>query len=328
MTTEPDRARQFLAHLRELDGHYDGRAAIENPFLIAAVRHFVAKGRVTTATDLLKKAAAINRGFLNITDRHVAWTAPRLRALELLARRKPSDYVRKKRGVFRRPELWRDLVAARARLRAHTRQLEDVWRGHGRRQAPGAGRRWAIALRNEIIFGILLAYPLRVSNLVAIRIGQHYSPEDYTIKFDATEVKNEKEIDYELPDEGSLGDLRKLVDQYLVEGRPLLLAGRRTDHLFIPDPRGGERLRSRAVNAILLDISHRFLKDVLPLGVEALNPHLMRHAAASFQLAIRHDANLAAQILNISPATVTSSYADILENRKEATKRFLSSFEV
>ena len=293
---------------------------------MAAVYLFVERGRITTAIDILKKTAALNRGFLNVTDRHVSWVAPKIRDLEAMARRRPSNYSRKKRGVFRNPELWRDLVAARGRLRENTSSLEAAWRTTAGREAGTSARRWAVALRNEVLFGLGLAYPLRVGNVVAMELGRHYDPVNHAIRFDAEETKNELEIDFELPDEGSLGDLRALVDTYIAEARPVLLAGRRSSYFFIPDARGGLKLRTRAVNAILADLSRRFLADVLPKGVDVLNPHLLRHASATYQLAVRRDLNLAAQILNISPATVSVSYADVLESRKEATKRFLSSF--
>lgn len=328
LATDAAFAAVLLAEQQQLDGAFDGRAAEDNPFLLAAVRLFGERGRLTTAADLLRKAAAINRGFLGITDRHVGWMAPKVRDLEAMARRKPSVYVRKKRAVFRRPDLWRDLVVARARLREHTLALEAAWGNAKGSSERGRARRWATALRNEVLLGLLLSFPMRVGNVVAMEVGRHYDPATHEISFEAEETKNDKAIDYELPDGGSLGDLRGLVDRYLLEARPILLDGRRSSHFFVPDPRGGVRMRTRAINVILADLSRQFLTGVLPPGIEVLNPHLLRHAAASYHLAIRGDLNLAAQMLNTTQANVSIAYADILESRKEATKRFLSSFEV
>lgn len=47
---------------------------------------------------------------------------------------------------------------------------------------------------------------------------------------------------------------------------------------------------------------------------------------ASYQLVVCQNLNLAAQLLNDSPSTITQAYADVLACKKEATKRFLSSF--
>lgn len=318
----------LLAEMASFDGQHDGKSCAPNPFVVAAVRAYAAQGKFTSALDLLSKAAAMNRGFLGVTERHVSWVAPQVRMLEQLARRNPSAYATKKRRVFRHPDLWRRLVSARPRLRAHTAALEASWVAAAGSEVRWRKLRWAVALRDEVLIGLLLCYPLRVGNLVAMEIGRHYDPDTYDISFPAEETKNEREIDYVLPDAGALGDLRGLIDRYLAEARPALLEGRRSARLFVPGPRGGTSFRSRAINGILATMSREFFADVLPAGVEVLNPHLLRHAAATYHLALGGGLNLAAQMLNDSPATISKSYADILDSKKEATKRFLSAFEV
>jgi hypothetical protein len=323
---EPAFRAETLAAMRAIAGTYDGRACERNPFLADAVTHYMEAGKVTTALNLVTKAIALNRGLLEVSDRHLAWLGRRKALLVQRARKQPSAYAAKKRTVFRHPHLWAELVRARSRLRVHGQALEDAWREARGERKEAARRRWAVALRNEVLFGLLLCYPLRVNNVVGMRLGVHYDAGQHHVRFEPGETKNEKEIDYELPEGGALGDLRGLVTLYLSEARPALLAGRKSDHVFVPDPRGGIRLREKALNAILADLSRRFLADVLPEGVSTLNPHLLRHATASYQLAVCQNLNLAAQLLNDSPATITQAYADVLACKKEATKRFLSGF--
>lgn len=323
---EPGFREEVVKAMRHMAGSYDGRACERNPFLVEAVSGLVEAGKVTSAMNLVMKAIAINRGILEVADRHIAWLTRRRALLAQLAKKQPSAYTLKKHAVFRHPYLWEELVHARGRLRPHTAALEVEWRQAVGDRESALQRRWAVALRNEVLIGLMLCYPLRVNNLVGMRLGLHYAPQAHHIFFPAAETKNDREIDYELPEGGSLGDLRRLVDQYLEEARPALLAGRRSDYFFVPDPRGGVRLREKGVNAILADLSRRFFADVLPDGVGTLNPHLLRHAAASYQLAVCQNLNLAAQLLNDSPSTITQAYADVLACKKEATKRFLSEF--
>lgn len=328
--SENDSYREgLLSALRGMSGQYDGRASQPNPFIIAAIASLVRDGKVATASHLLTRALAISRGVLGITERHVEWCLKMLRQINQLSKRQPTRYYYKKRAVFRYPELWADLVRARSRLREHTVHL-----GERAQEAVGSQQvqyelRWAVALRNEVLFSMLLCYPLRAGNFSQMLLGIHFDARRHRIHFRPEETKNQREIEYELPEsgDGSLGDIRTLVQEYLDVARPLLLAGRESPYFFVPSPNGGMKLARQAFNTILREISRRFLAGVLPDGLEVLNPHLLRHAAASYQLAVRENLNLAAQILNDSPSTISKSYADVLENKTAATKRFLSGFK-
>lgn len=328
LANSPTFRTELLTVMRSTAHHDNPHYSHSNPFLVEALRSLVEAGKLTSAINLVNKSLSINRGALNVSSHHVAWLFKQRTLLHQLARRQPSAYAIKKRTIFKHPTLWEDLVRARERLRAHTLDLEAKWRAAPASRVDLLKRRWAVALRNEVLAGLLLCYPLRASNLVNMRLGQHYHPDTHHIHLEAGETKNDKEIDYELPDAGSLGDLRLLVESYLSAARPILLAGRQSDYFFVPDSKGGVKLRSKGVNAILADTSRRFFADVLPAGVTILNPHLMRHATASYQLVVRQNLNLAAQLLNDSPTTVTRSYADVLACKKEATKRFLSDFKL
>lgn len=315
----------LLLAMAALSGSFDGRASEPNPFVMAAVSALVEAGTITTAADLVSKALSINRILLDLTERHTAWLSQRRALLGKIASKNPSAYTNKKRGVFRNPDLWLDLVRARPRLRGHTLELEAAWRESAGARRARLKLSWAVALRNEALFGLLLCYPLRAANVTGMKVGVNYKPDRYQLFFEAPETKNQKEIDLELPDGGALGDVRNLMDQYLQEARPVLLAGRNSEHVFVPDPRGGTRLREKGLNAIFTDLSRRYLGDVLPPGIDEMNPHLARHVAASYALAVQQNLNLAAQLLNDSPSTIASNYADVLAGAKQATRRFLTS---
>lgn len=314
--------QMVLSHLRGIEGSFDGKASDPNPFLIAGITRMIEEQKIASAQSLLAKALAINRGILGVTDRHTLWLSQRIRLVHKLSKKNPNAYTLKKRSVFRNPHLWVDFVKSRSRLREHTL----LWERRMKEATPAESiqQSWAVALRNEVLFGLMLCYPLRVTNLSAMQLGSHYDPSAHRIYFPAEEVKNGKEIDYELPDGGSLGDLRALVEQYLSIARPILLAGRSSPFFFVPNYRGGIRIPSKGFNLILVGLTQRFLADLLPEGVDVLNPHLFRHVAATYHLVVGGNLNLAAQILNDAPSTISQNYADILGYKKEATKRFLS----
>ncbi|MBM3268097.1 MAG: site-specific integrase [Candidatus Sericytochromatia bacterium] len=323
---DPGYRPQLVAAMAALDGAYDGRASDANPLLVAALACLVESGNPASAAGLLTKAIAINRGFLGMTDRHTLWLTERSRLLAQAMKRRPSRYANKKRTAFQNPRLWVELVKARSKVRGHTLGLESAWKQDKKNRFKA--RAWAVALRNEVVFGFFLCYPIRVGNFSTLRLGDHYDPAGHRITIPAEETKNGREIDYELPIGGALGDMRDLMNRYLAEARPLLLGGRQSDHVFVGSEKGLPWLSCKTFHAILADISRRFLGGVLPNGIAALNPHLLRHVAATYHLAIGQNLNLAAQLLNDAPSTITRSYADVLENRKEATRQFLSGFNL
>lgn len=326
LSTDGSFLPRLISDMHALKGTYEGKASEANPLLLLAINQLAAAGKVTSASNLMTKALALNRGILGMTERHTGWCLRLQAQLRQLSKRSPSLYSQKKRAFFRQPEIWSSLVAARKRVRTATRQLEAEWRASIGSRADTLKEQWAVALRNEVYLGMVLCYPLRARNFSKMTIGRHFGQETFRIYFPPEETKNHKEIDYELPDGGSLGDLRALVTQYLDEARPTLLAGRASPYFFVPNRKGGVQIPSRSFNTILYELCEGFLLDLLPKGARSINAHMMRHIAASYHLVIGGNLNLAAQILNDSPATIIKSYADILEYKKVATKQFLSSF--
>jgi hypothetical protein len=315
----------LLAAMKHLDRLPGGRSSEANPMLAAAVVSLAGEQKLGSAAALVTRAIAINRNFLGLAPQHVDWLVERSRSIGLAALRRPSRYSRKKRLVFRSPDLWIKLVGARTRIRDWTQSRERAWQAMPDNGA--RARAWAVALRNEVIYWLLLCYPIRVGNLIAIQLDVHYDPIEHSLFISAEETKNLRNIEYELPIEGALGDLRALMDRYLTEARPILLNCRASDRLFVSCEKGQPWLSRQAVHDILAGLSRRFLAGVLPKGMANLNSHMPRHAVATYHLAIRGDLNLAAQMLNDAPSTITRNYADILENRKAATKEFLSNFK-
>lgn len=326
LRVDPGMREDILISMRSLKGTYEGQASEANPFLSAAVAVLAESGRITSAANLVSKALALNRGLLGMTERHTGWLLNLRAQLRHLAKRAPAAYTQKKRQYFKTPDLWARLVRARGRLRAETERLLLESKAALGSRAAMLKDRWAVALRNEVYFGMMLSYPLRAANFSAMEIGRHFDPATFRITFAPEEVKNCREVDYELPDGGSLGDLRQLVTQYLEEARPILLKERSSPYFFVPNSKGGTRIPARGFNLILAQVGRRFLEDILPPGVRGLNPHMARHVCASFQLVVRDDLHLASQLLNDSPSTILRSYADVLASKKEATKQFLSTF--
>ena len=131
-----------------------------------------------------------------------------------------------------------------------------------------------VQARSALAVAILLAAPIRLGNLVALRLGIHLLSSRGTggawhLVIPADETKNTRALEFALP-----AYVVALLRQYLERYRPLV-APPGSDYLF-PSPTGGHLATDNLGPRI-----SRFVRQRTGLEV---NPHLFRHLAAKLVL--------------------------------------------
>jgi len=136
-------------------------------------------------------------------------------------------------------------------------------------------RERALDLMVAAAVAILLFAPVRLANLAAIELGRHLRLPDKKKKhepaylhFDKGEVKNDVELDFEIPPQAV-----RVIVTYLEQGRPHLMEAA-SSYLFYGDsPKLRKKYLARCIPQRLRDIT----------GLQ-VNVHLFRHIAAKFFL--------------------------------------------
>jgi integrase len=189
----------------------------------------------------------------------------------------PEDQIKKIKGVVHR--LTPDEHGMTERNRERLRQI-DATRLHSLLNLPEQIRRdvckaatpghaEALALQTAVAVELLLHAPVRIRNLVALRVGEHLLPEGtrgMTLVLRAEETKNRMPIEVPLGPETTA-----LVNLYLEKYRPLLSDGG-SNHLFPgrigPGHKHDGTLREQIQRCVLKQCGLK------------VHPHLFRHIAA------------------------------------------------
>ncbi len=140
--------------------------------------------------------------------------------------------------------------------------------------------------RTSLMIALLAARPVRLQNLVSMRLGFHLCKDGggWSLQFPAHEVKNSQALAFDLPP-----SLLPYLERYLVDIRPRLLGTANHDHVWVA--RLGAPLRYSSTYSQFRHGTERLL------GV-SINPHLFRDCAAtSLALASTSDALAAAALL-------------------------------
>ena len=156
----------------------------------------------------------------------------------------------------------------------------------------------AVRFRDGLMIALLAARPLRISNLVSIRLGQHLIRQGagWALVFEPHEMKNRRPFEIPFPRE-----LETALDTYLQTWRPILLQDHEMDHLWITQY--GHPMNSKAAYARVTNVTLRALG-------KSLNPHLFRDCAAT-SVAIEdpeHVRIIAAILSHASHATAERYY--------------------
>jgi hypothetical protein len=157
-------------------------------------------------------------------------------------------------------------------------QLPQNLMSTARSQRPSAPLRAAITAQLAVAIAILTVAPVRLANLVAIKLGINLikpgGPDsNYWLVFPDHDVKNRVRLEYPFEQY-----LTRMIDEYVHDFRPIVLRGRNDDWLF-PGQRGG------AKSSILFSgqITQRIYKTT---GLR-MTVHQFRHAAGALILQSR-----------------------------------------
>jgi Phage integrase family len=147
-----------------------------------------------------------------------------------------------------------------------------------RSQLPSAPTKGALTAQLAIAIAILAVAPVRLANLVAIKLETNLikpggSASDYWLTFPDYDVKNRVQLQYPLEPY-----LTRMIDEYVHDFRPILLRSRRDDWLF-PGQKGGAK-SSTLLSGQITQRIHR------TTGLR-MTVHQFRHAAGALILRSR-----------------------------------------
>lgn len=231
-------------------------------------RHYL--GRNTPASPAFLHTLA--QALFSIAKEWVRVDPQHLEALRAIRRRLPPippGMTAKNRVVLRQfedPETLRRLLDTPGHL------LSEVRRGKAK------GERAAIRVQLAVAVELLLMAPVRMANLVSIRIGQELvkigsGKTTWRLVIDAADTKNSEPIEFALPVE-----LSEMIDRYIRDFQPFLI---RDDNPHLFPARIGRGHKSQTTLA-------QQLKERLHerLGFK-MTPHQFRHLGA--WLYLRHN---------------------------------------
>jgi integrase len=146
------------------------------------------------------------------------------------------------------------------------------------RSQESAPLRAAVTAQLAVAIAILTVAPVRLANLVTIKLGINLIKPDgpdsnYWLTFPDYDVKNRVRLEYRLKQY-----LTQLIDEYVHDFRPVLLRGRNDDWLF-PGQRGG----AKASTLFSGQITQRIYQAT---GLR-MTVHQFRHAAGALILQCR-----------------------------------------
>jgi len=160
--------------------------------------------------------------------------------------------------------------------------------------------------RDRALMELLYAAGLRVSELVSLNLGQ--------INLDTNEIrvwgKGSKERMVLMGEPAA-----KALRNYLSQGRPKLLGGKRSNALFLN--RYGQRLAERRVQRILQEYAKRAGLN------KRVHPHMLRHTFATHLLDGGADLRVVQELLGHARLSSTQIYTHV--TKSQARKVYLSA---
>jgi integrase len=157
-------------------------------------------------------------------------------------------------------------------------QLPQNMMSTARSQRSSATLKAAITAQLAVAIAILTVAPVRLANLVAIKLGINLikpgGPDsNYWLTFPDYDVKNRVTLEYPLEHY-----LTQMIDEYVHDFRPIMLRGRNDDWLF-PGQRGGAKA------SVLL--SGQITQRIYQTTELRMTVHQFRHAAGALILKSR-----------------------------------------
>ena len=295
---------RVIAGMREIEGAYNGKTALPNPFVTLAINTRIEEGKFAAARQLIMRISTINRSYFAVADHHFNWIASIIKRLKDLEATQKTDYAAKKKAAFANPRLWHLLLERLVQVE------EDLFV-----QIGSPTLEWAREVKYTCMMHVLFLYPMRRESFRIMQFGQNYDRNTFQFHFEDEEVKNQKAFRYSLPTGGRGRMSREIMDLYLQVARPILLQGRKSPFVFVPEQtreNAGPHLRVAAMNDFMPGYCKDHFADILPAELMDMNPHIARHIVASHALVVEKNLNLAAQLLNDDPMTILKHYSDVL----------------
>lgn len=305
---------KVLASMQDMEGAYEGRTALPNPFVSIVLEDRIAEEKFDAARQLISRISTINRRYFAVSDHHCAWITRESKRIKALKKTQETEYFEKKKAAFAHPRLWYPLLERMSQV------AEELIAKAGEPDLE-----WARTVCRACIMYTILLYPIRRGHFRAMCFEKNYDLETYQVHFENEEVKNEKAFRYTLPAGGRGRKVRDLMNLYLQVARPILLHGRESSFVFVPEQtreNANLHLRKSALNDFFPDFAEEYFADILPPDLLKLNPHIIRHIVASYALVVEKDLKLAAQLLNDHPTTVLKHYSDVLESSHDELLAF------
>lgn len=318
-----------------------------NPFLALYAEWHIQRGTASMAERALKMFRALGDHYLGVEEAQKKWLSELLTRVEDAKKAQPpSERELRKQLAATDDELWDKLVAALPRLIAHTEERFQEWQA-AEAEAPDSSKAahalksWAVALRNDVMFAMLLCFSLRKENLQGLRleaVGKQPKtvfPDIYTILLPPQSTKATEWIRRMFPAEGVFDYLRERFDLYLAKGRPALLGERgETPYLFVSragadqsarDEEGHHRVGRERLPAVVRTICRDFFGDILPPEMDVFNVHLTRDMFAQHASNYEGGVGLTAQGLANTPGTVDKHYRRVDRQGDRKVRRHLES---
>lgn len=286
--SDPHHREQLLEELPELhQAHQTAYGLRANPFIDDAVNDLMARGHADSAEHLAKVAKSVAVEWLGADPDQMRWLGKlRTAAKKAKKRQPPTKQARRKNALGDMSDLWARLMADRGLVSAHTAEQRRVME-----EKPTRRRKldWAIAVRDEMVFLLVLAFQLRPSNLEELIINETVFPERHVIDIPDNQAKAFSGVKKDFST-GYIPELKPIFEEYWYVARDLLLDGRSTPYFMVAERRGREvfdadgrlTVADTFADQILAKIIRRHFQHLLPDGVKTLPPGEMRHVVSRY----------------------------------------------
>lgn len=338
--TDPAYRNNLLLEIPAANAQHEFHGPVRaNPAIESYVSWQIERGHTSAAENVVKHIRIIGQKYLRSDLSQFGWCKRLWQTIrDAKQKEAPSKRGLRTRNLSKYPELWLKFVEARPRLRTNSQMLrkryDDAMRPKSKRYW---GMRWAVAVRDELIVGMLLGFFFRASNIARMEIGKDVDTERYLISLWPDATKADNAILRRFHEKGPLSDLMGIFDEYYHEARPILLDGRSDQgRLFVSahrsnnatDDAGNLVFWRDQVSKALHDLCHRHYKDLMPSDVGTLTPADIRNLWGHYTAELPDGTALGAQGLANSQTTATQFYMRSERAHGRKAQRHIESLDI
>lgn len=309
-----------------------------NPLMVRYCDWHLERRTAPSALIFLTRATIIAKRYVRVNGSQFDWYGPiKLKLQRCKDSTPPTPYSDKKETVSTDPNFWLKLVENRRRLSEAGSKLKVAFESEPDPiKRIGLRTRWAVAVRNELMFCFLLAFSLRSQNIRSMIIGKDVLPDQYLVRIPKHRAKNRAPIMRPMYDKGPFRDMKELFDVYFYEARPILLDKREeTPYLFVTKgssekmvyrnkENGFLQMSPGYVSLVIRRLSIKDFQDLLPGDLNDIAAHLLRHAKTNYLYPIGGE-TLASQAIGIHVNTVRGYYLGSLKGTDPDVRRIIEN---